>query len=422
MNISTNKVERMRGIARAVQTRIFAVILMAVIFATTVFAAFSASYTVKIVDDGEATQVVTTRTEPIEILNQTEISLDAMDKIDISSFDPGKGGVISVIRSKGIHIEYFNEVNSYNVYATTVSDAIAEAGYTLSEGDEVNQPLDAKVSEGMVIAIAVAKPVQIVVDNNVMMCSVNYGTVGDLLASRGVVLGEQDIVTPDVSSEVTENMIITVQRVSYADVSETQEIPFTTKTVKSPSLAAGQSQLQTAGVNGEKMITYSVRYVDGVEESRTVTGETVTKEPVTQVHVKGTAQAATVSASAEAALPVSNSSRKWNNITEGTTLSGNATHYCACAVCCGQKDVFRTAAGVTIYNGMANPYIVAANWLPLGTVIRVNGVTYTVSDRGGSTLSPVGRIDIFTPEGHAACQRLGRKNVTIEIVRLGSTN
>lgn len=68
---------------------------------------------------------------------------------------------------------------------------------------------------------------------------------------------------------------------------------------------------------------------------------------------------------------------------------------------------------------MANPYYVACNWLPMGSVIRVNGTNYTVVDRGGSGLSTVGRIDIFTPEGHAACYRYGTGRCSIEIVRLG---
>ena len=38
---------------------------------------------------------------------------------------------------------------------------------------------------------------------------------------------------------------------------------------------------------------------------------------------------------------------------------------------------------------------------------------------GGSGLSSVGRIDIYTPEGHAAALRGGTGSCTIEIVRLG---
>lgn len=82
----------------------------------------------------------------------------------------------------------------------------------------------------------------------------------------------------------------------------------------------------------------------------------------------------------------------------GQSISGRYTHYCACAVCNGNSRGI-TTSGRRIYNGMSNPHYVACNWLPLGSVISVNGTNYTVVDRGGSGLSSQGRIDIFTLEG-----------------------
>ena len=78
-----------------------------------------------------------------------------------------------------------------------------------------------------------------------------------------------------------------------------------------------------------------------------------------------------------------------------------------------------TASGKKLTNGMENPYCVACNWLPLGSIIEVDGVTYTVADRGGSGLSRVGRIDIYTPEGHTAAKQNGRGSASIKIIRLG---
>ena len=68
---------------------------------------------------------------------------------------------------------------------------------------------------------------------------------------------------------------------------------------------------------------------------------------------------------------------------------------------------------------MPDPHYVALNWLPMGSVIKLNGTNYTVVDRGGGGLSAVGTADVFTPEGHAACYRLGCGSCTIEIVRFG---
>lgn len=72
-----------------------------------------------------------------------------------------------------------------------------------------------------------------------------------------------------------------------------------------------------------------------------------------------------------------------------------------------------TADGTHIYAGMDDPYIIACNWLPLGTVIEIDGVQYTVRDRGGAGLSVYGRIDVFLPDGGAAQAGVQYKTVRV---------
>lgn len=65
------------------------------------------------------------------------------------------------------------------------------------------------------------------------------------------------------------------------EVTYTVEIPYSTSTYSSSSLWEGTQQVTTAGVNGEKQVTADISYVDGVEVSRVILEETVTREPVT---------------------------------------------------------------------------------------------------------------------------------------------
>ena len=74
-----------------------------------------------------------------------------------------------------------------------------------------------------------------------------------------------------------------------------------------------------------------------------------------------------------------------------------------------------TADGTRIWAGMDDPHIVACNWLPLGTVIEIDGVQYTVRDRGGSGLSVYGRIDVFLPDGGAV--QAGVQYKTVRVIR-----
>ncbi|MBR7072527.1 MAG: G5 domain-containing protein, partial [Eubacterium sp.] len=189
-------------------------------------------------------------------------------------------------------------------------------------------------------------------------------------------------------------------------------VAFETVKENDKNLYKGTEEVAVEGKNGEKTITYNVRYVNGKEESREKVSSVVTVQPVTKVIKVGTKK------KAPGADATPNGIKSMNGYKLGDVIEGRYTHYCACATCNGNGRGI-TSSGRKISNGMANPYYIACNWLPMGSVINVDGTNYTVVDRGGSGLSRVGRIDIFTPEGHAACYRLGTGSCTIKIVRLG---
>lgn len=68
---------------------------------------------------------------------------------------------------------------------------------------------------------------------------------------------------------------------------ETEIIPFEKQTVESDNLAKGVTNIETIGVNGEKVVTYEIILSDGLEKSRTST-EVVTVKPINEITVVGT--------------------------------------------------------------------------------------------------------------------------------------
>lgn len=108
-----------------------------------------------------------------------------------------------------------------------------------------------------------------------------------------------------------------------------------------------------------------------------------------------------------------------DGVARGDVISGNITYYDICLDCCGKTDGI-TASGIGIWNGMDDPHIAACNWLPFGSVVSVNGVEYTIADRGGIGLNEIGRLDIFIPEGHQRALELGRSYADIEIIYINS--
>ncbi len=97
------------------------------------------------------------------------------------------------------------------------------------------------------------------------------------------------------------------------------------------------------------------------------------------------------------------------------SLQVNVTHYCACTKCCGPNAQGITASGKNVAVGM----VAMSSYYPFGTQIMINGIMYTVEDRGGSGIeNDIGRVDIYVPD-HNEALRLGRYDTTAYIYRLG---
>ncbi len=97
------------------------------------------------------------------------------------------------------------------------------------------------------------------------------------------------------------------------------------------------------------------------------------------------------------------------------TLKVNVTHYCACAKCCGDNADGITASGKPVAEGM----VAMSSYYPFGTQLVINGVLYTVEDRGGRSIeSDRTRVDIYVPD-HRQALSLGRFWAEATFYRIG---
>lgn len=405
--INESSVVSFKRVSRLASATVIAFVLIVCIFTATAFAGVTGEYDVVINDNGKEYTVTTEETQPIEILNEANITLGANDKLNIAGFEAGEGGVITIDRLNTVYIKYDEIITDYNVYADTVAEVFAEIGIS-TENCQIDYSLSAPVENGMIINVAGAKTVILNADSTSSTISAIGSTVADVISLAGISLDGDDYVEPALDTAIEDGMEITVYRVTVKTETRKETIKFSTETKQNSDMDTGTSEIEVAGQNGEKQVEYRVTYINGRETSKEELSSTVTKEPVTEVKVVGTKQGSVEPNGVQSA----------NGYSVGQTIKGKYTHYCSCAKCCGKSNGV-TASGKKVYTGMPNPYYVACNWLPLGSVISVNGTNYTVVDRGGSGLSSGGRIDIYTPEGHQAAIRGGTGSCSITIIRLG---
>lgn len=98
-------------------------------------------------------------------------------------------------------------------------------------------------------------------------------------------------------------------------------------------------------------------------------------------------------------------------IAEGTILDIEASAYSS-TVEQTDGDPFTTASGTQVRDG-----VIAANFLPIGTIVKIGTRQYVVEDRLNSRYNGTLRTDIWMPTTEAALI-FGVRNSTLEVISL----
>ena len=280
-------------------------VLFAFSVTVTAFAAANSAMTVEIVDGEKSITVSVKTTDPVEVVKEAGIELGANDRLILTGYSEAVGGKIVINRAKVVRIEDDGLVGYYVGYGDTLGNILATNEVVLNEGDLLDVNKNEPIFDGMNVFIKRAFGVGIEYDGTAITLSIAEGTVEDALRAAGITLGEHDIVTPALDTELDDFTHIEIQRVKYEPLVESEEIEFDTKRVEDSSLTVGNKKTTTKGVNGEKSVTYNAKYIDGVLVEKTFVSEETVKEPVDEVISVGTKKVDTLSAYRNTTAPIS---------------------------------------------------------------------------------------------------------------------
>ena len=250
--------------------------------------------------------------------------------------------------------------------------------------------------------------ITVIADGKTSSYVVPEGSVQDALAAAGVTVGSEDVVNPANDTAVSEGMKLTVARVTYKEVTTTQNLAYSNTNVKDSTLDKGVKKIQTAGQNGSQSVITRQKLVDGALTESEIVSTTVINEPVNQVTRVGTKKksSAYASISADGTL---------------TDQNGNTVNYSKCIT--GRCTAY-TGGGWTSTGRAASFGLVAVNpnIIPYGSKLYIcspNGKTvygYAIAaDTGGGVMQ--GRIiaDLYYPTS-SQCKSFGVRNMKIYVL------
>lgn len=371
-----------------------------------------------ILDNGVSYRVNLTTTNTEELLEKANIQIGSNDIVER---DDTNGVVIKIRREMAATVEADGAEQTVSAhYGDKVSDVIAEAGVVLDDNDAVNVDINGELTDNTDLVVTRYHKVTVHDNGTTQIVDVPEGTVANVLPAANITLGEEDTLSVAETEPVTDGMEVTVNRVTYATQTVTEDIPFETEVIETPDLYKGETQVQTAGVNGTKTAVKECKFVNGQLVESTDVAVLSETAPVAEVQLVGTK---TKPAAVTSVSTASASAQTGATISGNTIVDANGNVLNVARVITGECTAY-TGGGITATGAPAAVGRVAVNpnVIPYGTKLYIaspdGSVVYgyaIASDTGGALMSGRVLVDLYY-NTQGECINFGRRQMNVYIL------
>ncbi|MEO7589369.1 MAG: septal ring lytic transglycosylase RlpA family protein [Arachnia sp.] len=291
-------------------------------------------------------------------------------------------GIATALHKNDVELVVDDVATSIAVREDTVADVLALEGIKLGEHDIVLPGPDTRISQGMEIAVAYGRPLDLTVDGEQRtvwttapdvgqaLAFLNLdaadsklstsrstgisregltvdvataqdvtltvagaptkltvaGTVADALTRAGVTPDADDTVTPAADTPLTEGLAITFVDVEVKTSTKQVDIPFKETTASSATMDKGTKKVTTKGAVGMSRETYTDVYHDGKLVSSTLAKAVMSRQPVHEVTTLGTKEPAP-EPTVVTPKPATSTPAASNNLTPASGSTCMASYY-----------------------------------------------------------------------------------------------
>jgi len=240
-----------------------------------------------IVDGSHVIRLQTASNSPAAILKETGIKFSDADRLEFNgaelpydfSLPSGGSYVLQIRRARQVTLLTPDGQTVFQTTAVNVGSALAQTGLRLYAADFVAPPPETPINADLTVSYRPAQDLTVKVDGKTRLVKSSGGSIGQALASAGIVLMGLDKSLPDEWQPLPVDGQIKVIRVSETVTLVEKSIPFSKKYEYSTDLAVGEQKVRQAGVPGLIVSRVRVRLEDGVEVARTTEAETVVRQP-----------------------------------------------------------------------------------------------------------------------------------------------
>ncbi len=239
--------------------------------------------------DGKVSSIQTFGGTVDQVVKAAKVELKDADRVS-PALDAkiDNGSVVNVNLAKAVSIELDGARKTVNTTSPDVAGLVSELG--VASSSEISQPKEASLEvTGSFVSISTPKTISVVADGKDTSTTTTATDVATVLKDTGITVGANDHISQPGNAPIVQDMVIKVSRVDTSKTAEaTEEVPFDSVKSDSAELFKGEEKVTQEGVAGSLVKTFKLVLVDGREASRTLVSSNVATQPVAEKISVGT--------------------------------------------------------------------------------------------------------------------------------------
>ncbi len=249
--------------------------------------------TVNIIDGDKVISLdVSGQWTPASLLQRAGLSLKSGDAVLLRGYPADPQSATSATGPTVLQIERARTLivngKPLPTTASTVGEALAQAGIVLYAADQIDPPAEAPTSDGLKVTYLPSRQYAVSVDQRTVSVRSAQATVGAVLANAGLPLLGLDFSQPAADQVPPQDGNIRVVRVTESITLAEKPIPFGSQYTSSSDVELDHEQVLQPGQPGLAVTRTRIRYEDGQEVSRVTEPEMVVRPPVDRITAYGT--------------------------------------------------------------------------------------------------------------------------------------
>ncbi len=244
-------------------------------------------------DRGKEQRFLTQATTIADALKEAGVELDDRDAVE-----PARSEVlvatdykVNVSRARPVIVVDGATRQRVVTPYQTAERIVADAGITLYPEDTTALVRSENpVTDGAGLQLTIDRAARVSLDlfGQTTQVRTQGETVGAFLREKGIVLTASDRVMPSADTPVVDGAAVRVWREGTQTVTVDETVAFTTETIRDADRPTQYKQVQTEGKNGSRRVTYEITIENGQEVGRVEIASVIVIEPTVQTEIVGT--------------------------------------------------------------------------------------------------------------------------------------